>query len=78
MSEDEKKTIIHKRNSILNAVKDYAKPINSILLEIFITTKEYYDALKLTTDNYFQIHFKQQHNSCFVNNYFVEGVMSKH
>ena len=57
---------------------DYVKPkdINSILLEIGCTTEEYYDALKISTDNDFQIHFKRKPNSCFVNNYFTEGLMS--
>ena len=65
--------------NILDPLKsDYVKPkdINSILLEIGFTTEEYYDALKISTDNDFQIHFKRKPNSCFVNNYFTEGLMS--
>ena len=98
LSEDEKESILHKRNTILNVVKeyidtyldprkvnildplkaDYVKPkdINNILLEIGFTSEEYYNALKISTDSDFQIHFKRKPNSCFVNNYFVEGLMS--
>ena len=52
----------------------YGKPkdINSILLEICFTPEEYYDTLKISTDNYFQVHFKRKPNSYFVNNYFTE------
>ena len=50
--------------------------IETILQKVGITSKAYYDALKISTDNDFQIHFKRKPNSCFVNNYFAEGLMA--
>ena len=36
----------------------------------------YYNALAVSTDSDFQVHFKRQTNSCFVNNYFAEGLLA--
>ena len=37
---------------------------------------EYYDALSIFSDNDFQIHLRRPPNSCFINNYFEEGLMA--
>ena len=44
--------------------------ILDILRELDISENEYYEALLISSDDYFQIHFKRPPNSCFVNNYF--------
>ena len=45
-----------------------------MLAQLRITEEEYYTALNISTDKDFQIHFKRPTNSCFVNNYFVDGL----
>ena len=50
--------------------------IEEILLHLEITPEEYYNALSISSDNDFQIHLKRAPNSCFVNNYFSEGLMA--
>ena len=52
------------------------KNIPDILKELEISENDYYNALSISTDSDFQIHFKRQTNSCFVNNYFSEGLMA--
>ena len=56
---------------------DFVEPkdINFILEEIGITRDDYYEALKISTDNDFQIHFMRE-PTCFVNNYFNEGLIA--
>ena len=41
-----------------------------------IVEGDYYNALSVSTDGDFQVHFKRQSNSCFVNNYFAEGLLA--
>ena len=38
--------------------------------------EEYYNALSISTDNNFQIHLRRPANSCFINNYFEEGLLA--
>ena len=44
--------------------------------ELGISEQEYYAALSTSSDVDFQIHFKRPPNSCFVNNYFDEGLLA--
>ena len=46
------------------------KPINAILQVLQISEDQYYKALSISSDRAFQIHFKRDHKSCFINNYF--------
>ena len=67
-----------KRN-ILNPNKDNFEQvldIKDILQELAISEQEYYDALSISSDVDFQIHLKRPPNSCFVNNYFDEGLIA--
>ena len=41
-----------------------------------ITENDYYNALQISSDSDFQTHLKCAPNSCFVNNYFEEGLMA--
>ena len=50
------------------------KEIRYILQDI--VEADYYNALSVSTDSEFQVHFKRQTNSCFVNNYFAEGLLA--
>ena len=51
--------------------------IENILESLDITLIDYEDALSISTDeNDYQIHFKRNPSSCFVNNYFDEGFSS--
>ena len=45
-----------------------------ILQDLKISEHEYYDALSTSHDADFQIHLNRPPNSCFVNNYFDEGL----
>ena len=65
-----------KRNIIDPSQEGYVNPLNisEILDELNITEERYYNALSISTDNDFQLHLKRSANSCFVNNYFAEGV----
>ena len=66
-----------KKVNILNPGKEnYIEPkgISEILAELEIPEQKYYHALAISTDTDFQIHLKRFPNSCFVNNYFVDGL----
>ena len=52
------------------------KNISEILNELELTESEYYEALSISSDNDFQILFRHPPNSCFINNYFVEGLLA--
>ena len=39
-----------------------------------ITEDEYYNSLSISIDSEFEIHLRRPPNSCFVNNYFAEGL----
>ena len=51
------------------------KPINAILQELQISEDQYYKALSISSDSAFQIHFKRDPKSSFINNYFEDGLM---
>jgi len=57
---------------------NYNQPgtIAGILESLDITKEEYENALSISPDNGFQIHFKRLPDSCFINNYFVEGLFA--
>ena len=46
------------------------------LEEINITEGEYKSALQISDDQNFQLHLKRPADSCFVNNYFVIGLLA--
>ena len=58
--------------------EDYVqlKTIPEILQDLDISVKQYYETLSISSDNDFQIHFKRPPNSCFINNYFAEGLIA--
>ena len=57
---------------------DYEEPktISEILCALQIDEQDYYEALATSTDSDYMIHLARQPNSCFVNNYFNEGLIS--
>ena len=62
-----------------NFAKDDYEPVKSIeeiLLLLDIPTDDYYKALRISGDNDFQIHLRRPTDSCFVNNYFKEGLLA--
>ena len=50
--------------------------IKEILQSLRISEDDYYKALSISDDRDFQIHLRRPPNSCFVNNYFDEGLMA--
>ena len=52
------------------------KSISGILKELDISVEEYENALKISDDNSFQLHPRRPTDSCFVNNYFVVGLLA--
>ena len=52
------------------------KSISEVLKELNISEEEYENALKISDDNDFQLHFQEAINSCFVNNYFDIGLLA--
>ena len=68
-----------KKCNIINPEKDnfeQVSDIKDILQELGISEQEYYEALSTSSDADFQIHLKRPPNSCFVNNYFDEGLLA--
>ena len=70
-----------KKRNFLNPDKDNYNPITmtieNILEFLGITLTDYEDALSISTDqNDYQIHLKRNPMSCFVNNYFDEGLLA--
>ena len=65
-----------KRNIIDPSKDDFDSPLSvkEILDQLNITEEQYYYALSISKDTDFQLHLKRPTNSCFVNNYFVEGL----
>ena len=71
------------RDTLLSKVRDFIKKyletskdtywkdlsIDSVLLELQLTKKEYYWTLSISSENDFQLHLKRDTNSCFINNY---------
>ena len=50
--------------------------MNEILQELIKSKHEYYEALSISSDTDFQIHFNRMPKDCFINNYFMEGLES--
>ena len=68
-----------KKRNFLNSIKnDFEElpSIGNILAGLGITGEEYYSALATSIDTDFQMHIKREPNTCFVNNYFVEGLQT--
>ena len=66
-----------KKRNILNPYKENFEEVPvivDILKELDISDHDYYEALSISSDDYFQIHLERLPNSCFVNNYFIEGL----
>ena len=67
-----KRNILNPQNNNFEEVPT----INEILQELQISEDDYYKALSISIDSDFQIHLKHPPNSCFVNNYFDEGLLA--
>ena len=68
-----------KKRNIFNSYKENlveVPPIKEILEKPDISEEEYYSTLEVSSDLDFQIHIQRKPNSCFVNNYFVEGLLA--
>ena len=64
------------KKNFLDSTKEGYEELNSID-EILASLKhDYEEALSITDDNDFQIQNKRSPNSCFVNNYFCDGLMA--
>ena len=66
-----------KYNNLYDPEKENFRPpksIDEILNELNIDSNDYYKCLQMSPDENFQIHFKRSPNSCFINNYFIEGL----
>ena len=57
---------------------DYVPPltIEEILHNFGLSKETYYEALRISDDNDFQIHLARRPNLCFVNNYFQAGLLA--
>ena len=67
------------KKNLLDSTKDGCEEINKIdeiLASLEISKHDYKEALSISEDNDFQIHYKRPPNSCFVNNYFCDGLMA--
>ena len=68
-----------RKRNILNPLNDNFEQIpniEDILQELHISEVDYYKALSISTDSDFQMYLKRPPNSCFVNNYFDEGLIA--
>ena len=66
-----------KKNNFLDPSKSNFKSLDSIsdILNLLnITLQDYESALSISADDDYQIHLKRKPNSCFINNYFPEGL----
>ena len=65
------------KNNFLDSTADNYEldDIPTILQSLGLNETEYYDALSISPDNDFQIHLRCPPNSCFINNYFEEGLI---
>ena len=67
------------KKNFLDATKpDYEelRSIEEILNMLDISKTDYENALSISEDSSYKIHLKRMPNSCFVNNYFKEGLMA--
>ena len=67
-----KKNFLDKANDVYVELKS----IEEILSLLEISPKDYQEALSISDDSGFQIYYKRTPNSCFVNNYFYDGLMT--
>ena len=67
-----------KKNFLDKTKDDYVelKSIEEILSLLEISSKDYEEALTISDDSDFQIHYKRAPNSCFVNNHFCDGLLA--
>ena len=68
-----------KHNNLCDPEKEnYTPPktILEILEELEIDPNDYVKCLKMSPDNSFHIHFKRSPDSCFINNYFRDGLLA--
>ena len=67
-----------KKNFLDSTKEDYEelKSIDEILASLEISKHDYEEELSISNDTDFQIHYKRPPNSCFVNNYFCNGLMA--
>ena len=67
-----------KRNFLKITKEDYEelKSIGKILAYLEISKHDYEETFPVSDDNDFQMHYKRPPNSCFVNNYFCDGLMA--
>ena len=65
-----------KKNFLDNTKEDYEefKSNDEILASLEISKHDYEEAPSISNNNDFQIHYKRSPNSCFVNNYFCDGL----
>ena len=66
-----------KKRNIIDQSKDNYEETRSraeIMSSLDLTEEQYYNALSISQDSDFEIHLKRPLNSCFVNNYFPEGL----
>ncbi|XP_057310099.1 uncharacterized protein LOC130648095 [Hydractinia symbiolongicarpus] len=68
-----------KKKNILNSNQEnfeITPTISEILDELDIPESEYYNALSISNGNDFQLYLKRPPDSCFINNYFDEGLLA--
>ena len=68
-----------KTKNLYSPTENFYQPdkfINAILQELQNPEDQYYEALSISSDSAFQIHFKRDPKSCFINNYFEDGIMA--
>ena len=73
------KNLEPRKHNILNPLKEdfeQTPSIKSILAELRLTEDQYYNTLSISSGPDFQIHIKRAPNSCFVNNFFTEGLQA--
>ena len=66
------------KNVLDSTKEDYEelKSIDQILASVGISKHDYEEPFSISDDNDFQIHYERPPNSCFVNNYFCDGLMA--
>lgn len=88
LPEDVKSNALTRRKEILNLVKekidnvlnpnkpDYDPKLTEtdIFSSLGISEEQYYWALSISGDSYYDLHLKRPIDSCFINNYFVAGI----
>ena len=63
-----------KKNFLGTTKYDYVE-LTSFLRLLEISSKGYEELLSISDDIHFQIHYKRVPNSCFMDNYFCDGLM---